>query len=218
MEPDFWHERWNKGQIGFHQKDFSKHMQVFMGRLGLQPGGNILVPLCGKSLDMLWLLQEGYSVTGIEINQLAVESFFAENKLGYEVTELEEGQLYCHENLRIYCADFFAVELAQTSPIDAVYDRASLIALPQEMRGAYVDRLTELIPAGTRSLLVTLDYPQDEMRGPPFSVTPTEVERLFSSKYSIEQTHSEDCLALEPHFRKKGLTRLDEHVFLLEKM
>ena len=102
--------------------------------------------------------------------------------------------------------------------IDAVYDRASLIAMPADMRPAYADRLTSLIPAGTRSLLVTLDYPQEEMDGPPFSVTPDEVRQLFSSRYSIEPLHSEDCLVNEPHFKDKGLTRLDEHVFMLQKI
>ena len=217
MEPDFWHERWAKGQLGFHQKDFNQHMQAFIDRLEIRPGGLILVPLCGKSLDMLYLLNKGYSVTGIEINQLAVESFFAENNLSFEVTQLEDALLYSHKNLNIYCADFLTIDLVSAQKIDAVYDRGSLIALPPEMRVAYVDRLTQMISAGTRSMLLTLDYAQDEMSGPPFSVTPEDVEQLFGSDYSIEHAYSEDCLALEPHFRDKGLTGLDEHIFLLQK-
>jgi len=217
MEPEFWHERWTRGQIGFHQHDFNNHMQAFVNRLGAQPGEHILVPLCGKSLDMLWLLKQGYQVSGIEISSLAVEDFFAENNLQYQVTNDGDTRLYSSNNLNIYCADFFTVNLTHTPQIDAVYDRASLIALPQKMRAAYVDRLTHLIPGGTRSLLVTLDYPQQEMSGPPFSVTPDEVEYLYKTRYSIEHLHSENCLMNEPHFRNKGLTRLDEHVFLLQK-
>ncbi len=217
MEPEFWHERWTRGQIGFHQHDFNNHMQAFINRLGVQTGEHILVPLCGKSLDMLWFLDQGFQVIGIEISQLAVEDFFAENNLSYQVTDHDDTRLYSSNNLNIYCTDFFTVELTHTPHIDAVYDRASLIALPQKMRAAYVDRLTRLIPGGTQSLLVTLDYPQQEMSGPPFSVTPDEVEQLYGTRYSIEHLHSEDCLMNEPHFRDKGLTRLDEHVFLLQK-
>jgi thiopurine S-methyltransferase len=217
MNPDFWHERWTKGQIGFHQADFNSHMQAFVDRLQVKPGGNIFVPLCGKSLDMLWLLEEGFRVTGVEISSLAVESFFAENELPMRVSDLEDCQLYSGNNLDIYCGEFFKVELTHSPHIDAVYDRASLIALPEEMRAVYVDRLTSLIPAKTRSMLVTLDYPQQQMSGPPFSVTSAEVEELFASRYTIEHLHSEDCLANEPRFRAKGLSRLDEHVFLLQK-
>lgn len=217
MKADFWHEIWSKGHIGFHQHDFNKHMQRFVSRLGLGPGGHIFVPLCGKSLDMVWLMQQGYRVTGVEISTQAVEEFFTENKLPFEVTRLDDAQLYSSGNIAIYCADFFEVKLTQTAKIDAVYDRASLIALPLAMRTDYVNRLTSLIAAGTRSLLVTLDYPQQQMSGPPFSVTLAEVESLYAARYEIENIQSEDCLANEPRFMKKGLTRLDEHVFVLEK-
>ena len=218
MDPDFWHIRWAKGEIGFHQHDYNAHMQEFIDRLDIKPGGHILVPLCGKSLDMLWLLDQGYSVTGVEISPLAVEDFFAENGLNSHITDLPDACLYTNKHLNIYCADFFSVDLSHIPHIDAVYDRASLIAMPQDLRPAYADRLTDLIPSKTRSLLVTLDYPQQEMSGPPFSVTPEEVEQLFSPRYSIEQVHSEDCLVNEPRFRDKGLTRLDEYVFVLQKI
>ena len=217
MDPNFWHGLWSRGHIGFHQHDFNKHMQSFVTGLDAPPGGHIFVPLCGKSLDMIWLLEQGYRVTGVEISKRAVEDFFTENGLSYDISTLNGTQLYSSENLVIYCADFFEVELTHTAQIDAVYDRASLIALPQTTRPAYVNRLTSLLNPGTRSLLVTLDYPQQQMSGPPFSVTPLEVEELFGELYEIKKIHSEDCLANEPRFIKKGLTRLEEHVFLLKK-
>lgn len=217
MKADFWHERWEKGEIGFHQQDFNQHMQAFVDRLGIRSGAQILVPLCGKSLDMLWLAKQGYRVIGIEISELAVKDFFVENRLACE-TDRQPGVVSYHsEHINILCTDFFSVKKTDLPPIDAVYDRASLVALPPEMRPAYAEHLVRLIDTGRHSLLVTLDYAQDEMKGPPFSVAPGEVHRLFGEQYDMEQLHSEDCLAREPRFRKKGLTRLDEHVFLLRK-
>jgi thiopurine S-methyltransferase len=217
MELEFWHERWEKGEIGFHQHDFNRHMQEFIDRLGVQAGAHVLVPLCGKSLDMLWLTDQGYRVTGIEISELAVRDFFVENGLVYEIIDRSGVPVYRSENIDIRCADFFTVDRTDLPLVDAVYDRASLIALPPDMRLDYAGHLTSLISSGIRSLLVTLDYPQAEMPGPPFSVTAVEVEQLFSSQYRINRLHSEDCLVNEPRFRKKGLTRLDEHVFILQK-
>jgi len=217
MKADFWHERWEKGEIGFHQQDFNRHMLAFTGRLGLPPGAHILVPLCGKSLDMLWLARQGYRITGIEISERAARDFFVENRLAYEFERSPGVISYRGEQVSILCMDFFTVESTQLTHVDAVYDRASLIALPPEMRPAYAGYLAGLLDPGTGSLLVTLEYPQEEMRGPPFSVTFDEVQQLFGSQFAIEHLYSEDCLAREPRFRKKGLTRLEEHVFLLQK-
>lgn len=216
VRADFWHERWEKGEIGFHQQDFNRHMQQFAGRLGIGPGACILVPLCGKSLDMLWLAEQGYRVCGIEISERAVKDFFVENRLGYEMSRLAGRTLYHGENIQILCADFFSVQKTHLPGIDAVYDRASLVALPPEMRPAYAEHLVGLLDTGKRSLLVTLDYRPEEMRGPPFSVAFEEVRRLCASRFDIEHLHSEDCLAREPRFREKGLTRLEEHVYLLQ--
>ena len=217
MEAKFWHERWVKGEIGFHQLDFNRHMQDFIGRLGIQPGAHILVPLCGKSLDMLWLAERGYQVTGIEISERAAKDFYIENGLEYELVRLPGVCIYRGENIDILCSDFFTVEATDLPRVDAVYDRASLIALPPQMRLDYAKHLTRMIGGGTRSLLVTLDYLQEEMQGPPFSVTGDEVRRLFGEQYQIGLLHSEDCLASEPRFRKKGLTRLDEQVYIMQK-
>ncbi len=217
MQAEFWHERWEKGEIGFHQHEFNNHMQSFIDRLGVSPGAHILVPLCGKSLDMLWLARWGFQVTGIEISEMAARAFFIENGLDHEVAGQPGKVTWSGERVSILCADFFTVQKAGLGCVDAVYDRASLIALPPDMRRDYARHLTGLLDDGVCSLLVTLDYPQEEMRGPPFSVSSDEVRRLFSEHYSIEHLHAEDCLASEPRFRKKGLTRLDEHVWLLQK-
>lgn len=217
MKAEFWHERWEKGEIGFHQHEFNRHMQEFVGRLEVPAGARVLVPLCGKSRDMLWLADRGLRVTGIEISERATRDFFRENEIAFEVRKRPEAVIYAGGEIEIFCADIFTLSRRALPSFDAVYDRASLVALPPEMRTDYADLMAELADPGVRSLLVTLDYPQEEMRGPPFSVTQDEVERLFGSRFDISQLHTEDCLAKEPRFKKKGLTRLQERVFILQK-
>lgn len=218
MDADFWHERWARGEIGFHQQDFNAHMLAFIDRLEAPRGAHVLVPLCGKSRDMLWLLQHGFRVTGIEISATAAESFFSENGLPPpRVTPFPGGRILAADRLQIFCADFFTIDPGRMPLVDAVYDRAALVAMPPGMRKPYADHLLRWITAGARTLLITLEYPQQEMQGPPFAVTPTEVDTLFGAACRIELLHSEDCLAREPRFRSKGLTHLVESVFLLQR-
>ncbi len=217
MEAEFWHERWKLGEIGFHEQEVNRHLVEFAHRLEAPPGSALLVPLCGKSRDMAWLARKGYRVTGIELSEVAARDFFQENDLDCTATRIGGAPAYFGGGITIICADFFAADFSELAPADAVYDRASLVALPPEMRPAYAARLTGLIAPATRILLVTLDYPQDEMRGPPFAVPAAEVETLFTASCEMESLRSEDILALEPRFRKKGLTRLEEQVFILSK-
>jgi thiopurine S-methyltransferase len=217
VDPEFWHERWSRGEIGFHQHDYNAHMRSFVEELRIKRGANVLVPLCGKSRDMIWLLYQGYRVTGVEISPRAVRDFFEEHSIAHGVTELPGAHLFRGPHLDIYCGDFFSVDLTGAARFDAVYDRASLVALPPQMRERYVERLTALVPEGTRSLLVTMQYPQKEMRGPPFSVPEEEVRKAFGGSWTVDRLHEEDCLEQQPRFRKKGLSRLTERVFLLRR-
>jgi thiopurine S-methyltransferase len=217
MDPEFWHERWARDEIGFHQHDFNAHMQAFTDRLGLSPGDHIFVPLCGKSLDLLWLLQRGYRVSGVEISRRAIQDFLVENRIEARVAEIPGGELFQAKGLALFCADFFTCDFPGMPAIDAVYDRAALVALPPHMRKPYVERMLALVKPGIRTLLVTLEYPQHQMHGPPFAVPLGEVDALYGDTCLVERLHSEDCLEREPRFRKKGLTQLTEHVLLLER-
>jgi thiopurine S-methyltransferase len=217
MEAEFWHERWSRGEIGFHQHDYNEFMQAFIHRLGLPEDSHLLVPLCGKSLDMLWLSQAGFDVTGVELSRQAIEDFFRENALQAKVETRGPSTWFTHGRLQIACADFFDVADLDIPPPDGVYDRASLVALPPPMRARYAETLLRLLPPGCGILLITLEYPQHEMNGPPFSVSREEINRLYGRRCAIEEIHSEDCLEREPRFRKKGLSRLTEHVLLLRK-
>lgn len=215
MQADFWHERWQRNQIGFHQAEINLHLQQFWPALGVTTGARVFVPLCGKSGDMLWLRGQGHEVIGVEISPLAVQAFFDENAL--QVTVQQQGlfQVYAADGLCIWCGDFFALDPEDLAGVTAVYDRASLIALPPEMRPAYAKHLRQLLAPGVKSLLVAIEYSQGEMEGPPFSVREDEVLALYAAHCAIERIHAADILDQEPRFRDKGLTRLQEKVYAL---
>ena len=215
MEHDFWHQRWQQNQIGFHNAEINPHLQRHWTALDTKPDGRVFVPLCGKSNDLLWLRAQGHQVVGIELSPLAVEAFFADN--GLQPTQRRNGDFVVSEvdGLEIFCGDFFALTPELLGPIDAVYDRAALVALPPETRLDYAARMAELMEPGVAMLLVAFDYPQHEMSGPPFSVVEREVDLLYHSWCTIDLLAGEDVLERELHFRERGLSRLSEQVYRL---
>lgn len=215
MEHAFWHERWQLNQIGFHNESINSHLQAFWPKLRVAASGRVFVPLCGKSLDMLWLRAQGYDVVGVELSPLAVRAFFAENDLEPEVLPAARFSLSELDGLRLFCGDFFQLTRALLGNVDVVWDRASLVALPPAMRADYAAHMRELLKLGTEILLVAFDYPQHEMAGPPFCVQKSEVEALYGEWCDIEWLFAEDILAREPHFRERGLSVLQEHIYRL---
>ena len=174
------------------------------------------MPLCGKSRDMLWLLGQGCLVLGVEISPLAVKAFFDENDLEPQVSR--EGAFECWRSgeLTILCGDFFDLAPEQLEGVAGVYDRASLVALPPPMRERYAGHLAAILPPAVATLLVTLDYPQREMDGPPFAVSEEEVHRLFDPRFEVAHLFTQDMLAENPQFRARGLTRFIEQVYRLQ--
>lgn len=215
MDPEFWHDRWQRGAIGWHKDTVNTHLPDCWPRLGVQPGARVLVPLCGKSRDMLWLAGEGYRVLGVELSPLAVEAFFQESGLEARVSEEGPFRRYCADEIEILCGDFFDLDARRVADVPAVYDRAALIALPREMRPDYVRHLTAILPSPFRILLVTLDYPQEQMHGPPFAVAEREVGSLFGHCCTIDCLSSRNVLGENSRFRERGLTVLTESVFQL---
>jgi len=173
------------------------------------------VPLCGKSLDMLWLAGEGHGVLGVEISPIAVQDFFRENKLKVGRTEQGAFEIWRHGGVELWLGDFFDLGPDDVSDVSAVYDRASLIALPPTERARYAEHMMRLAPRGVPILLVTLEYHAMEMSGPPFPVTESEVDTLYGQVYRIECMHRHDALADSADFRSRGLTRLMEKVYRL---
>ncbi|GMQ97133.1 MAG: thiopurine S-methyltransferase [Gammaproteobacteria bacterium] len=215
MKPDFWIERWQENRIGFHRDEVNPNLIATLGALNLEPGDRVFLPLCGKSLDITWLADQGFEVIGVEISPLAVEQLFAIQGLRPSVCRVGNVVQYSTDNLRIYCGDVFDLAPGDLGNIAAVYDRAALIALPENMRRDYVDRIRYLAPSA-RTLLVTLDYPQHEMTGPPFAVSDEEVQALYGSEYAIKRLIRTDALDAEPGFRAQGLSALVESVYLLQ--
>ncbi len=217
MQADFWHERWEQNQIGFHEEAINNHLQEFWKTLNVPPGSRIFVPLCGKSRDMLWLLSQGYDVLGVEISPLAVKNFFAENKLEPQMTDYGNFQHWQNDKLTIYQGDFFDLSREHLQDCSAIYDRAALVALPPAMRKQYAKHLMTIAPKISHTLLVTLEYAQNEMQGPPFSVPENEVRTLFEQEFNIECMFAEDRLEENNNFKQKGLSHLVEKVYRLSK-
>lgn len=217
MHPDFWQTRWQRGETGFHQARTNPWLEKHCAALRVEAGAHVFVPLCGKAHDLRFLADRGLRVTGCELSPLAVEAFFREQGLNATVRDIAGLALYEAGDIRVFCGDFFALTPALLGHVDAVFDRASLVALPPEMRGDYAAHLATLASSGARDLLVSFDYPQDEMPGPPFSVPQAEIRALFGAQFDIAALGRADILADEPRFRERGLTRLTETCWLLQK-
>jgi len=160
MDKDYWHQKWHSNDIGFNQSQPNKLMQNYFSLLKLKSGGRVFVPLCGQSIDMLWLAGQGYQVIGVELSQIACSAFFKENKTPVNVTKIKNFTLYTSEKITIFCGDFFKLKRAVLEKIDAVYDRAALIALPEDARNSYAEYLVELITPATAIFLITTVYNQ----------------------------------------------------------
>ncbi len=219
MQPDFWLRRWQNNQIGFHAAATNPYLQTYWPALGVPVGAQVLVPLCGKSLDLVWLAGQGLRVLGVELVEQAVENFFREHDLQPQIRQHGVFRIYQAGNLELWCGDIFALTADDLQGCTALYDRAALIALPPPMREAYAQHLTQLLPSGCRGLLVSLDYEQSHMDGPPFSVPDADVQRLLAA-WGPQLLHVENGLKAEENwkFLQRGLQRLDEGVYRLQRI
>jgi len=217
MDADFWAERWEKKEIGFHRKQVHPLLIEHWPTLAVPPQGEVFVPLCGKSLDMAWLAEQGHTVSGIELSAIALEEFFAGQQLTAESSP--DAGLTCWQAgpYRLWQGDLFALRPEQLQGVAAVYDRAALVALPPAMRPEYARKLAGLLPFAAPLLLISYDYPQHERPGPPFSVPLAEIEELFGERFSIERLADHDALEEHPGLQSQGVSRLREFVCLLTR-
>lgn len=217
MDPDFWHQRWREGRIGFHQDKPTPLLLEHWPVLELAPGSQVFVPLAGKSLDLAWLAAQGHRVLGVELSPLAVAQFFAEHGLTPQVHDSRYGRHYRAGEIELICGDVFGLDADVLADCAAVYDRAALIALPPPLRRRYVHELHALLPAGCRGLLITLEYPQHEKQGPPFAVPETEVRDLYDRDWRVETLERRGILAQQPGFVAEGVSALEAAVYRLSK-
>ncbi|MCL9801539.1 thiopurine S-methyltransferase [Pseudomonas sp. rhizo66] len=213
MQPEFWHKKWASGQIGFHLPEVNPNLQRHWPGLGLPTTARVLVPLCGKSLDLAWLAGCGHQVLGIELSEKAIEDFFSEHQIQPQISERGAFKVYRGDTIELWCGDFFALTASDVAACAAFYDRAALIALPAPMRERYAAHLQQILPQGMHGLLITLDYDQAQMPGPPFAVGDDEVQRLLSGAWQVQVLEQQDVLGESWKFLQAGVTRLEERVY-----
>ncbi|GGW55986.1 thiopurine S-methyltransferase [Alishewanella tabrizica] len=191
MNPEFWQEKWQKKDIAFHQAAANPLLIRYFQQLAIAPGGRVFVPLCGKSIDIHWLLSKGYRVVGAELSNIAVQELFSE--LGLTPTISCVGEVLCYqtEMLQVYVGDIFALSASLIGSIDAIYDRAALVALPITMRQRYAKHLITL-SQGAPQLLICFEYDQELLTGPPFSVNYQELHAHYNTVYSLHCVEKND--------------------------
>lgn len=221
MKADYWHKKWADNKIGFHQDRANKRLQEHWPELGLQGHEPVFVPLCGKSLDMLWIHRQGHPVLGIELSEKAVESFFSDNVLTYDRHEADGFVIYTGtaeaDGIVLMVGDYFALTPEHLAHCKAVYDRAAMIALDTDLRSRYVLQLSELLAAGTRGLLLTISYDEGRMEGPPFSVPEDNVRELLGNHFDISRLAHYSGPERLGNLADQGLETLDERVYVLTR-
>ena len=185
MDKVFWHNCWERNTLGFHQQQSHPFLSQYLEQRLLDTDKHVFVPLCGKSLDMVWLA-ERLQVSGAELSEIACEDFFKENKIPCQRSEQDDFQHFSFDNLTLWQGDFFKLNTDMLAAVDWIYDRAALVALPVKMQQAYVDKLLTFIKPDTRLMLVSVEFPPEEMPGPPFPVFESDIERLFSADKNLK--------------------------------
>jgi thiopurine S-methyltransferase len=218
VDPDFWHQRWQARQIGFHQSAPHPFLERWWPSLNVAKGSRVYVPLCGKSLDMVWLSVRGHRVVGSELSALAAAEFFGEQQRT-DVQIERHGPFQRHRSGTIEILEGDALQLtpALLGPVQAAYDRAALVALPPSMRERYAQHFATLLPAGSPTLLVAFEYEQAIKDGPPFSVTPDEVVTLYSGTFRVEELERVDIIGESPKFAAAGFDALHEVAYALTR-
>jgi len=215
MHPEFWHLRWRENRIGFHRSDVNPLLLRFFPPLVSAPL-RIFAPLCGKSVDLAWLVSQGHDVVGVDVSEIAVRAFSTEQGIALESESDPPFKVYRGKSLTYYVGDFFDLQPASTGKFQWIYDRAALIALPPETRSGYAQRLKSFLEPGGSIFLITVEYDQTRMDGPPFSVPESEVNSLYSDS-KIEKLFTHDCLEEESQFKARGLDWMREVVYRIRK-
>jgi len=213
-----WLEFWANNETNWHSDVVTQELEKYLGLLKLESGDTVFVPLCGKSLDMIYMLNRGFSVIGVEVSEIGIKQFFHENGLDFTISQVGEFNLYSAKNIEIYCGDFFSLTSKHLCGVKAVFDRKSLIALDRNLRQKYVKHLNDIISLGVRILLITLHYPKHQMSGPPFSVDKSEVESLFSMAFNYQELKPFQDIENGLKLASAGVDYIENAAYCLQKV
>jgi len=205
LEISYWISRWEKDKTGWHQQQVNPKLRKYWKSLNISPNPTVLVPLCGKSIDLQWLSDQAQKVIGIEVSEKAVREFLEQHAGDYTTQHHGEFVVYQSDAFEIWQGNYFHMKSSFLGPIDAVYDRAALVSMPPAKRVAYAKKLRELIENRAKILLISFDYPQQEMNGPPFSVPFEEIRQHYGPQYEIEVLHKENMIESVRKFNRRGL-------------
>ena len=209
----YWHNRWDKQLTGWHRGEFNDLLEKHWPSINLPKDGEVLVPLCGKSLDMIWLAKQGYKVVGLELVQQAVETFFLENNFESSTIKVDNHTKYSSPPFTIYQGNIFDLQSGMVQA-DAWYDRAAMVALPNSLREDYVKQIYNQTKPGAVGLLITFSYPEEQMEGPPFSLPDHLVMEYFSNGFEVECLEKID---LEDE-KERGLSTVTSSVFKITRV
>lgn len=214
MDAQFWIKAWDDGRTNFHKSSFHEKLLEFFPQFRPTEGQKVLVPLCGKTKDLIWLHGQKLNVHGIELYENPVKEFFSENQFEPVTKSTDKNFInYTFRNLTISSGDFF--KLTPSPEYDYVYDRASLVALPADMRKTYASLIKKVLKSGGKYLLIAYEYDQSKMEGPPFSVTEKEIHELYSDSFSIQRM---DEKRPDDGPRLATLESIVQRVYILEKI
>ncbi len=211
MDASFWRQKWEENNIAFHESEANPLLVNYFKSLSLAEGSRIFLPLCGKTLDIGWLLSNGYRVAGAELSEIAIEQLFKELGVEPEVSNAGNVYHYSAENIDIFVGNIFDLSGKVLGSVDAIYDRAALVALPKEMRDRYTAHLTKITDKAPQ-LLICYEYDQTLMAGPPFSISDEEVRRHYEDRYNLALIASTNVSG-----KLKGKCAVEENVWLLQK-
>ena len=219
MEREFWLARWDRQEIGFHQPRVNPFLQKLWPEVGVPGDSAVFVPLCGKSLDLGWLAQQGHVVFGVELAETAVRAFYHEAGEPFRVERLRHLVQYTGGRVTIFCGDFMDLTALHLPGVKGVYDRGALVALPPKLRAHYADHLQRIVPDACRMLLLTVEYDQARVPGPPHAVGEAEVNALFGARCQVERLCSAPVVAadLPPSFAQGGVEEAVEVAYCVVK-
>lgn len=216
MDVSFWINRWENNDVAFHQSEANPALVKYFNELSIEKGNRVFLPLCGKTLDIAWLLSKGYHVAGAELSRLAIEQLYKSLGVTPNVTDIGNLKCYSVENIDIFVWNIFELSRDVLGTVDVVYDRAALVALPEDMRKRYTTHLMTITGTAPQ-LLISYEYDQRLMDGPPFSVSNEEVMRHYKASYDLNLLESANlpgglkgkCAATENTWvmRKQSITR-----------